>query len=42
MSAEEGDMGIRRGGGGGGWSMGLNDPPSPKRGHLHHWIFFSF
>ena len=25
----------------GGGSMGSNDPPSPKRGHLHHWNFFS-
>ena len=36
-------MGVRRGGGGGGGgggSMGSNDPPSPKRGHLHHWILF--
>ena len=24
-------MGVRKGG-----SMGSNDPPSPKRGHLHH------
>ena len=29
------DMGVRKGG-----SMGSNDPPpSPKRGHLHHWFF---
>ena len=28
-------MGVRRGG-----STGSNDPPSPKRGHLHRWIFF--
>ena len=32
-------MGVRKGEGGGG-SMGSNDPPSPKRGHLHHWNFF--
>ena len=23
--------------GGGGGLMGSNDPPSPMRGHLHHW-----
>ena len=28
-------MGVRKGG-----SMGSNDSPSPKRGHLHHWNFF--
>ena len=30
------------GGGGGGGVDGFERPPSPKRGHLHHWILFLF